>query len=40
MSSVIGYHDTNKQWAMVGDVLYRKNYVQTNEVLDFRIVVL
>ncbi len=40
MSSVIGEHDTNKQGAMVGDVLYRKNHVQNNEVLDFRIFVL
>ncbi len=37
MSSVIGDHDTNKQRAMVGVVLYRKNNVRTNEVPDFRI---
>ncbi len=37
MSTVIGNNDTNKQWAMVGVVLYSKNYVQTNEVTDFCI---
>ncbi len=35
MSTVIGNYDTNKQWAMVGVVLYSKNDVQTNEVTDF-----
>ncbi len=37
MSTVIGNYDTNNQWAMVGVVLYSKNYVQTNEVIDFCI---
>ncbi len=31
---LIGY-DTNKQWAMVGVVLYSKKYLLTNEVKDF-----
>ncbi len=35
MSTVIGNYGTNKQWAMVGVVLYSKNHVQTNEVTDF-----
>ncbi len=35
MSIVIGNYDINKQWAMVGVVLYSKNNVQTNEVIDF-----
>ncbi len=35
MSTVVGNCDTNKQWAMLGVVLYRKNYVQTNEVTEF-----
>ncbi len=37
MSTVIGNYDPNKQWGMVGVVLYSKNYVQTNEVTDFCI---
>ncbi len=40
MSTVIGNYDTNKQWAVVGVVLYNKNYVQTNEVTDFCIMYL
>ncbi len=34
MSTVIANSDTNKQWAMVGVVLYSKSQVQTNEVTD------
>ncbi len=38
MSSVIGDYDTKKQWTMVEVVLYNKNHVQTNEVLDLKVI--